>query len=324
MKNAKNLDKAIAEIQYQTTQTKNLVLNRTKEYIFFWEIFPSEEDLQKPIPDKIITTIARMHFNQNLVNKTAVMGQKELDDLMSKVKIKVNLALLISEMWRSVYFLPDKQQSVECLNIPSYVFFDYDWVDPINYDVIRKRSVIFPFERDGRYFILGSGFTISKTEEKITSDIYYKASIVLFPVIIFLIYYFILRNRMSNIGLVLYFIVSIVCFKLIYANLTESGTYEKELLDKKDQATIALGIAGIALGLSIASNQMTFNNPGNKELFIKVLMIAFMIFIFTLLVNTSQKSGDKLNLVLRIRSFLMLVGVLFICSTIVMYTFEIK
>ena len=88
LKNAKNLDKAIAEIQYQTTQTKNLVLNRTKEYIFFWEIFPSEEDLQKPIPDKIITTIARMHFNQNLVNKTAVMGQKELDELMSRLKSK--------------------------------------------------------------------------------------------------------------------------------------------------------------------------------------------------------------------------------------------
>jgi len=324
LQNADDLDKAISELQYQTIQTKNFILNKTKEYIFFWEVFPSPEDLEKPIPDKIIHSICKVINNQNLIEKSAVLGQKTFDDITSKVKLKINLALIVSEMWRSVYFLPDKQKSIECLNIPSYVFFEYDWLEPINFDIIRKRSVIFPVERDGRYFILGSGFTMFKVQQVIQADFYYRTSVVLFPIIVFILYYFILKNKLNNIGLLCYFIVSIICYKLIYANLTEPGTYEKELLDKKDQATIALGIASIALGLSIVSNQLTFNNRDNKELFIKVLIVSFMIFIFTLLINTSEKSGDKINLILRVRSFLMLVGVLLICSTIVMYTFEVR
>jgi len=321
LKNASDFERAIAELQYQTIQTKHLVLNKTKEYLFLFEVFPSPEDLEKPIPDKIINSFAKVHNNQNIVGKSTILGQKSIDEINSKVKLKINLPLLVSDMWRSIHFNLNPK-AVDCLNIPNYIFFEYDWFDPISYDIIKKRSVIFPFERDGRYFILGSGFTISKTEKKITLDIYYKTSVVLFPIIVFILYYFILKNKLNNIGLVCYFIVSIICYKLIYANLTEPGTYEKELSDKKDQATIALGIAGIALGLSIASNQMTFNNRDNKELFIKVLMIAFMIFIFTLLVNTSQKIGEKINKILRIRSFLMFVGVLLISSTVIMYTFE--
>lgn len=323
LKNADDFNRAILELQYQTIQTKHLVLNKTKEYMFFWEVFPSPEDLEKPIPNKIIQSMGLVHNNQNLINKSAVLGQKSLDDLISKVKLAINLPLLVSDMWRSAYF-SSNQKTIDCLNIQNYIFFEYDWLDPINFDIIRKRSIIFSFERDGRYFILGSGFTISKLVQKINSDIYYKVSVILFPLIILLIYIFMLRNKINKLGLFIYFCISIISYRLIYANLTEPGTYEKELLDKKDQGTISLGIAGIALGLSIASDQLSFKNPEHKPLFNKVLMCSFMIFIFTLLVNTSQKSGDKINLILRIRYFIMFVGILLIASMIILYIFELK
>ena len=317
---SENIDETFISIQEETSITKNILL-KSSEYVFGFEMFPTKEQLDINAVNTIVSSNCVFHNTPELVNKNTIIGQQFLNTITSKVNLPINYPKLISDLWKTSYF-SQNENSIKCLGRPNYTQFEYDWYEPINYELIRKRSVLLPIYQDGRYFMIGSGYTIKTYNPlKIKNSLYY-ISIIIFPILIFLIFFWVLYKNTTILGTILYFILSALLYFYFFKQKNDSGTYEKELMESQNQTSILIGITSTVIGLAIVSKDAQFNNKDNKNNFTKLLILSFLIFIYNILYPYFDKKGKTINTLIKIKYFISFSVLLLITAAVILYIAE--
>lgn len=320
LSHSQNIDTAVIDIQEELTTTQNLIIKSTGEYVFVFEMFPEQNQLEN-FDSNNVKSICKVHKNIDLVNKSSVVGQAVLNNIFSKVSMKLDYTKLISDLWKESYFKKEKN-SEKCLGRSNFVTFDYDWYDNKTYDIIRKRSILLSLEKDNRYFLLGSGIPISNKKKINKKDTKYYITLILFPIISIIIYLLILRNRITFTGNLVYIFIVIVSFIFLYNNLHEPGTYEKELIDSENQNKVLLGISAVIIGMSIVLKDMSFRDEESKSRFMKANISSFLLLILTLAVPPLEKTGKSVNNLVQIKYFVLFCALMIITASVVLYTLE--
>jgi hypothetical protein len=315
-----NLEQTFISIQEETTLTKNILL-KSSEYVFGFEMFPTKEQLDIKAHNTIVSSTCVFHNTTDLVNKNTIIGQQFLNTITSKVNLKINFPKLISDLWKTAYF-GQNDNSIKCLGRPNFTQFEYDWYEPINFEIIRKRSVLLPIYKDGRYFIIGSGYTIKNYVPKFNKNNVYYITIILFPVLTFAIYYLILYKNINTIGTIIYFILSSLLYLYFFKYKSESGTYEKELIESQYQTSILIGVSSIVIGLAIVAKDVQFKNQKNKDSFIKLIIISFLLFIYNIIYPHYDKKGATIHNLIKIKYFISFSLILLITAAIILYITE--
>ena len=317
-----NIDQSFISVQEETTITKNILL-KSSEYVFGFEMFPSKEQLQIKADDTVIDSICVFHNTTSLVGKSTILGQSELNNITSKLKLKIDYPKLISDLWKNAYF-NQNPNSMNCLGRPNYTVFEYDWYEPVNFEIIRKRSVLLPIYKNGRYFIIGSGYAIKNYEIIKDKDVIYYGSTIIFPILTLIIFYFILYKKISYTGIIIYFIINLLLYGYLFNNSTESGTYEKELIDSENQIRVIIGVAGIVVGISLILKDLEFINQENKIIFSKTIAFSFLLFIIIICFPPLDKKGKTVHNLIRIKYFCIFILISMISSCIILFTNEKK
>lgn len=315
-----NMDETFISIQEETTLTKNILL-KSSEYVFGFEMFPTKEQLNDKSFNTIVSSNCVFHNTTDLVGKSTIIGQNFLNNVTSKVKLKINYPKLISDLWKTAYF-GQNENSVKCLGRPNFTQFEYDWYEPINFEIIKKRSVLLPIYKNGRYFLIGSGYTIKNYAPVLDKNIVYYATIIIFPLISFLIFFLVLYNKISNFGVFIYFALSLLLYFYFFKYKSESGTYEKELVESQYQTSILIGISSIVIGLAIVAKDIQFTTPVNKNNFTKLIIVSFLLFIYNIVYPHYDKKGSTLHNLVRIKYFISFSLILLITAAIVLYITE--
>ena len=305
-KNTPSIDDAFKslELNYQTFET---IKQRTDQYVFCFEILNQNTD-----------AITQCHFIKSMIGKNILQSQQVLDSIQPN---KIDLKNTIQNFYQTI--LTNSQPNTEqCIGLPNFGYYEYDWFNTETLKPIKKRSVGIVFNKENRTFLLGSGYTIVE-EEKVEKPDYLKYfMITLLFITLFLVYKFILKERINNIGYLFIFIVVCSLFYFMFNNKRESSKYEDELDEKQSQTNIILSILGIIIALFISSSSLQFKNVENKAIFAKTLIAAFIIFVIILIIPNFDKKGSAVYQNIRIRYFMMIIGALVAFNTIFLYIFE--
>ena len=319
--NSKNIDVALSEINYHTLISKKLNILGSNEYVFIAELFPSKEDISDPTRKSPIIGYYRVNVNSSIVDIGLVKTQKELNSIFSKIDINVDIHNLVSLAWRTSYFGRD-DKITKCLGVPNFVEYEYEWYSPDNYDIVKKKAYILPFEKDGRYFYIGAGFTFENVKKERKYDTTYFLSLIVFT----LLFVFILKGNVypttSTRGIISFVVIFILLMIFNVINIGTPGTYERELIEKKEQDIVVLGVAGIVIGLSVFSNLLNFKQEISKQSVIGLFNISYFILLFILIIPMLNKSGQNLQYTNRLRNFFVYSATLIITSSVIIYMFE--
>lgn len=307
LNNTDNINAELIDLLYNTIIKKNLITNKN-EYVFCWEIFP------KNINGEFIPSICRLHNNERIINKSSVEAQKELQPIFEKVDKKINIPILISDMWK-------KANSIDtnCISDDVYNFavYDYDWFNPDNYDIVKKRSLLIPFEKNGRYFLLGTGFTTSEEIRSEKVDSFVIITLIIFSIISIYEFFFI-KNKINRTGMIIFFILTIFVIYFLYNNRRKAGSYSFELSENKDQYAVILGMASITFGISISLNNFNIN----KSKYYQYILLTFIIIMFILNIRSFEQSGKSLYFFYRIRNTMMYMTIYVISVTLLLILFK--
>lgn len=312
MKELDDVDQSLRILLDETINTKRLI-TPYKDYIFVHEIFPNDiSRVNKESYNYFFLT--RVHNYSDFINKTNSQIQDIINKLSEKTNIKVDIVKIIMNLWDlqfdNICKLDDIHNNLD--------IFKYIWYDVINLDIVNKVSASIVLEKNGRYFVIGTGFTEDVIKKEIDfTNLFFIFFINLF--IIFLIYFIQNQYISSNFYIFLYFLFCIISSLFMLYSFKPAGSYDREIEEKKILNNINIGIAATSFSLIFSSIYLYFSNKTIKNVYVRSILISLTIVIIALMVQPFDKNGENVSNLKKIQLYILNISLYFIIFAIIMF-----
>jgi hypothetical protein len=314
LKHTDNTDEALRILLDETINTKRLI-TPNGDYIFIHEVFPNDVSLDvKEFPNYF--TITRVHIYKEFIDKTQSQAQEIIDKLSAKTNVNASIARNIMAFWNLQFKNPCRLEDLRS----AVDFYKYVWFDVIDLDVIQKGALVMSLQVRDRYFVIGSGFTLEKVEKQIA---WFQIVISFFICLAALygIYYMFHQYIPTQRYVLYYFIIGLIAIITMSISFKPTGSYDREMEEKKILNNIAIGIAASSVSLILSSIFVYFKSPRIRNAYIKTLLIGLTVVIVSILIQPYNKNSSTVGylkqiqlVILNISSYFILLSVLIFIS----------
>jgi hypothetical protein len=271
--NSVPLNEALSMIQNDTRNT-NKLKTPDGEYLFIWEVFPTTS---KENPRAYRSVV---HVNDNLYNKTAQDALPYYETLRQNFRSVTNITDILDGIYNSIKGTPIIEPT------KTHVY-EYPWFDPKTSAPILKRSFSMLKEKDGRTFIIGSGFNVQQKKEEMDKIESQKKRLVLTLIVGYFISWFVLSwfvgfNRSPTLAIGV--VISIVLY--IQTSPVEGPKSEIDLYNSVRSTAIGIGAISLALALLLSNNH-------DKRL-VRFIFIALFLISIVLIINVREVETERL------------------------------
>jgi hypothetical protein len=277
----KNLptEDAIRLLQDETRNTKRLI-NNIGEHIFVFEVFPTSSK-EFPRNYKLLVTIQDGIYNKKL---------EDAKPFFETIKQKYLNVTDLFDIFEGIYNSNIKTPPIEPIGLHVH---EYKWFNPNISIPIFKRSFSKIIEKDGRTFVIGSGFNIDPKEEekKLLKEERNKTLLNIFAIYI-IIWIIIIRFLKLELIPSIISTILVLTFITIQSTNVEGPASEVELYN--NLRSVSIGIGAVTLALAI----IYFDQ---RPRIVKLLFISLVIVAITLIINfreVNTKTLVRLNTII--------------------------
>lgn len=322
---AKTIDEGLQALNYYTIY-KPILLTNKGDYVYVLEFSKNEFTKEN-------TIIIRNHIDPYLINKTSVIGESVLDKINLKTLQKIDLTSLNNTLVKNGQKIYNK----DCIDeITKYFnYSQYDFYDPTNFNIILKRGYGVQIEKEGRKFLIGSGFNLDEKPKIIVINeknlkfnrlIVFTISVTIWTVIVFfLLGHKKLPSRFYYYLLVIIGIVISICSAISF-NLP--GSLKREKQEKNEMIKRIITILSIFLGfavlLSNAVNYKSFFKYFSSYFFIRFLITGFWFALASIIIPIFKESAPQIKIVASFQRVLLNISIGLIFFAVLYQIKEIK
>jgi len=301
----KNLptEEAIRFLQDETRNTKRLI-NNIGEFIFVFEVFPTSS---KKFPRNYKLLV---HIEDGQYNKTLVDAKPFYETLKQKYSKVSDLI----DIFEGIYNSNIKNPPIEPIGMNVH---EYNWFNPNIPVPILKRSFSKIIEKDGRTFVIGSGFNIDPSvEEQILLKKQTQRTLLSIYATYLILWFIIVKVLNIESRFAILSTILVLTFITIQSTNVEGPGSEVDHYNNLRSSSIAIG--AVTLGLAF----IYFDQPRR---IVKLLFIALVFVCIILLVNFRElKTNILTNLNTFIISFLAISVSSIITSAMIFISLKIK
>jgi hypothetical protein len=278
----KNLEseEALELLQHETRNTQKL-LNNIGEHIFVFEVFHRSS---KEFPNKYI----------NRVNNNDMITGKKIQDLIPYFKTLKKKYVNVSDVediHNTIYknTIEGERLDPTDIKVSEYLWFNTSIAIPI----LKRSFTKLIKTKDGRTFVIGSGFNIDPKEEekKVLEEQRKRTLLTIFAIYIVI---WIIIIRLLKLELIPSIISTILVLTFITIQSTNVEGPESEVELYNHLRTVSISIGAVTLALSI----IYFDQATR---IVKLLFISLVIVAITLIINFRElntKTLTRLNTII--------------------------